>query len=115
MGCELRAFQANRRVKVYNPIPGSSEQLVDMAKEPKARHVAPFRGCVGEVATDVTQCGRAQQRIANSVRECIAIRVAHRAFLKANAYAAENQFAPGCETMKVIPDPSTEKILNSEL
>jgi hypothetical protein len=85
-----------------------------VAEEQKARNVAPLGGSVSEVATDVTKRGCTQQRIANGVGENVAIRVPHRALCEGNPHAAQNQFAAGCETMKVIPDPNAEKTLNSE-
>jgi hypothetical protein len=56
------------------------------------------------VAPDVTESRCAQQCVANSVSQHVAIRVTHRALVKGNAHTAQDQFAVWREPVEIVAD-----------
>ena len=91
VGGELGALKFDRGVNVGDRISGPGKELPSLTEKQQARGVAPAGGRVGKVAADITQRRGAQQRVADGVREGIAVRVPHRTFVEGNPHAAQNQ------------------------
>ena len=109
MRSEFGALEANRSVDVHDGVPGLSEQFASMAEKQEARHAPPLGRGVRKVLADITQCGSAQERVTNRMREGVSIGMAGRAAIEGNADAAQNQLATGRQTMDIVAEANTER------
>jgi hypothetical protein len=66
------------------------------------------------MSSDIPERSCPEQRIADGMRESVAVGMADRAFLEGNPHAAQDQFAAGGKAVNVIPNSDPKAILDSE-
>ena len=91
--------------KIWNDEILRGDDLLDPLQYPAARDIFVLRVGIREMAADVAQAGGAEQRVADGVRERVAVRVSRQAFVERNLHAAENQLPPRLQPMVVVPEP----------
>src|SRR5947207_8277258 len=101
---KLRALESDSRVEVHNHPASPAEKLPDVAKKQQARGVVPLGRSVGEMAADVAQSRRAQQRVTDGVGQAVAVRMAEGTFGERNPHAAQNEFSSDFETVHGVAD-----------
>jgi len=84
------------------------EHLVDLLEEDEAGYVFVLRIALREVPPDVTEPRRAEQGIADRVRQDIGIGVPHEAQLISDLHPAQDELSVRGEAMKVDPDPHSD-------
>ena len=109
MGRKLWPFKANRRINVYNPIASLPQQRSNLPKEYEAGCGAPFGRSIWKMPADVTQRRGAQQRIADGVRQRVAIRVAYRTLRERDPHSAQDQLAARGERVYVVPNAGAKR------
>jgi hypothetical protein len=63
--------------------------------------VSPALVCIREVSAEIAERSRAEQRIADRMREDVCIGMPERTTLERNFNAADNEFASLYETMRI--------------
>src|SRR6267143_1951882 len=80
------------------------QQLSCMFQEDHAVRALPLCIRVRKMRPDIAKPRRAQQGIAKSMRQHVAIRVPHRSFVKRQLNPANDEFPPLRQAMQVITD-----------
>src|SRR5579875_740223 len=88
---QLRPLKADGGIEIHNLITSFLQKFADVAQESETRCIAPARGSIREVPPDIAQRCCAQKRVANRVREGVAVGVADWPFFKRNAHPAKHQ------------------------
>ncbi len=63
---------------------------------------------------DITQRCGAKQRIANGVRQRVAVRMADRAFIERDSHPAQYQLSARGEAVNVVADANSKEVLYPE-
>ena len=97
----------DRRVNVYRPPALFGQQGDGGAQQDAAVNVPVARIAVGKVAADVAQRDGAEQGIGDRMEQRIGIGVSEQAGCVGDFDAAEDELAPGDQSMNVValPDP----------
>ena len=97
----LRRLGNEGGIHVADAPAGFAHQMQGLAQQDAAVDVLVLRLGVGEMAPDVAQRRRPQQRIANGMQQHIRIGMTEQAFLIRNVHPAEDKLAPHHQLMNV--------------
>jgi len=103
MRAEFWALKNDDDVDVVDDEKLFLQQFADVFKKQKAVGAFPLGIGVGEVRADVTESGRAEQRVAKGVGYNIAVGMADGPFVKGHLGAADDELAPFGEAMQIVP------------
>src|SRR5260221_14739965 len=104
MRAEFWAFQDDNGVHVFDGEMFFVEKFTGVFKKLQAVRALPLGIGVREMCADVAKPSGAQQRVAERVRDYIAIGMAYGAFVERDFDAADDELAPFGEAMQVVPN-----------
>src|ERR1700680_1032935 len=105
MRAQLRLFGDDDCIHVRYAELVFGQQVAYAFQKSQARNIFPFRIGVRKMRADVAKPRSAEQRVADRVRQRVAVGVSHGSFVKWNFDAAEDQFAAFREAVKVVANP----------
>jgi hypothetical protein len=79
---------------MHDPQPARIEQISRMLQEPQTRRALPLRIGVRKMSSDVSKPSRAQQRVAQSMRQHVTVGMTHGTLIERNFDPADHQLAP---------------------
>ena len=97
-------FGDHGRIDVSDAEGMFDQQFTDALQKAQAGNALPFRVGVREMRADVTEAGRAEQRVANRMGQRVAVGVSHRAQMKLDFDTAQDELAAFGEAMQIVSD-----------
>ena len=108
MGPELGAFENHDNIDMLDAKMLSGEQLLDVFQEQEAVSAFPLGFVVGKMGADVAEAGGSEQRVAQCMRDHIAIGMADGPFIEGHLDAADDKFAAFAEAVQVVANAATK-------
>src|SRR5579872_4068519 len=105
MVLQLGTLEDHGGIHVDDLEPSGFRQLSGVAEEDETVAAFPTRVGVGEMHSDIAQCGRAQNGIGDGVRQHVRVRVAFQSEFAGDGDSAQNQRAAGGDAVDVPTEP----------
>ena len=104
MRAKFRFLGNDHRIDVRNAKMAFNEQLAHALQKSQACGILPLRVGVWKMRANVAQPRGTQERIANGMRQCIAVGMPYWALVEWELDSAEDEFAAFSEAMQVVSD-----------
>jgi hypothetical protein len=108
MRAKLRALKDHNGVDMLDGKPPFVKKLANVFEKVKAVRAFPFGIAIREMRANVAEAGRAEERIANGVREDVAIGMPDRPLAEGNYDAADDEIAASGEAMQVVANSAAK-------
>jgi hypothetical protein len=108
MRAKLRALKDHNGVDVLDGKVPFVKKLANVFEKVKAVRAFPLGIAIWEMRANVAEAGGAEERIANGVREDVAVGMPDRPFAEGNYDAADDEIAASGEAMQVVANSAAK-------